>query len=132
MTKHRGNKHSPWGTPKSRFYAQVSNVDPPGGLSCQHLLDFAVKLVEVCQILDPVKVQLCVLQDGLFVAPDKLLHVASHDFLVDMQPQGRPLKGLVGDLQVKWVPHGDGALQGALCSLFPDILWVCVSIVAAC
>ena len=92
------------------------------------LLDFAIKLIEICQLLDPLKVQLCMLQDGFLVSPNEILHVGSHDLLVDMQSKSRPLKGLVGDLQVKWIAHRDGTLQRAFGPLLTNILVVSVSI----
>lgn len=41
-----------------------------------NLLDFAVKFVEVSYLLNPVKVEICILQNGVLVGIDEFLHVA--------------------------------------------------------
>lgn len=45
------------------------------GVDNMNLLHLPIKLVEVCQVLDPVKVKLRVFQHGVLVARNQLLHV---------------------------------------------------------
>ena len=109
-------------------------------------MDFTVKLVEVGELLNPVKVEVRMLKDRIPVKGDEFLHIryivlrvrstttqvgvkgkfdvllTSHDSLIYVFSKKRPLQGLVADLQVKRVPDRDGSFQRALAALLAHIL----------
>ena len=90
-----------------------------------YVLNFPIKLVKICYLLDPVIVEICMLQHCVLVTAYESLHICcsidqsdhkthdinidtmltSHRPLVDLMAKKRPLEALVGQLQVERITH---------------------------